>query len=77
MPNRAYRLRDFHKICRVCIPFQYALGVKNLVGFAQGLWSYGVFKLTGVVIPKISAPPSGETMCQTPKVLEVQLQERI
>ena len=31
----AYPLRDFHKICRICTPFQYALaqGVMDLWGF--------------------------------------------
>jgi len=43
-----------------------------LVGFAQGLWSYGGFKLTGSGYPKSSVPPSGETTRHTPKVLEVQ-----
>jgi len=33
----------------------------------KGLWSYGGFKLRGLVTPKFSAPPSGETMHQTPK----------
>jgi len=37
------------------------------------LWG---FKLTGLVIPKFSAPPSSETMRQTPKVLEVQERAR-
>ena len=27
-PAVAYPLRDFHKICRVCTPFQDVLGVK-------------------------------------------------
>ena len=31
----------------------------------------GVLSLWGLVIPKFSAPPSGETVSQTPKVLEV------
>ena len=41
----------------------------------EGLWSYGGFKLRGsgtLDTPKFSAPPSGETMRQTPTVLEVQ-----
>jgi len=32
----------------------------------------GVLRRGGPVTPKFSAPPSGETMRQTPKVLEVQ-----
>ena len=43
-PAGAYPLRDFHKICRICTPFQDALAVKiNFVGFAQGvteLWGF-------------------------------------
>ena len=35
-PAGAYPLRDFHIICRVCTPFQDALG-QNFVGFAQGV----------------------------------------
>jgi len=41
-PAGAYPLRDFHKICRVCIPFQDALAVKILLDLLKGLWSYGV-----------------------------------
>jgi len=71
-PAEAYPLCDFHKICRVCTSFQDALGVKILLDLLKGLCSYGGFKLRGLVTPKFSAPPSGETMPQTPKVLEVQ-----
>jgi len=66
-PAGAYPLRDFHKICRVCTPFQDASAVKISLDLLKGLWSYGGFKLTGLVIPKYLAPPSGETMRQTPK----------
>jgi len=62
-PAGAYLLRDFHKICRV----QVALVVKISLDLFKGLWSNGGFKLTGLVIPKFSAPPSGETMRQIPK----------
>jgi len=41
-PAGAYPLRDFHKIYRICTPFQDALGVKNSLDFLKGLWSYGV-----------------------------------
>jgi len=72
----AYPWRDFHKICRVCTPFQDALAVKISQHLLKGLWSYGGFKLTVSGYPKFSARPSGETMHQTPppqkKVLEVQ-----
>ena len=43
-PAGAYPFRDFHKICRICTPFQDALGVKLLVGFAGG-----VMELWGVL----------------------------
>jgi len=67
-PAGSYSLRDFHKICRVCTPFQDALAVKISLDLLKGLRSYGGFKLTGSDYPQISAPPSGQTMRQTPKV---------
>ena len=66
-PVGTYPLRDFHKICRICTPFQAALGVKISLDLLKGLWSYGVLSRRGLVIPKFSAPPSGESMHQTPK----------
>jgi len=42
-PARAYPLRDFHKICRVCTAFQDALGVKIWLDLLKGLWSYRGF----------------------------------
>ena len=66
----AYPLRDFHKICRVCTPFQDALAVKIWLDLLKGLWSYKGFKLRGLVTPKFSVPPSGETMRQTTKRFE-------
>ena len=54
--------RDFHKICRICTPFQDALPVKISLDLLKGLWSYGGFNLSGLVTPKFSAPSSGETM---------------
>ena len=63
--------RDFHKICRVCTPFQDALAVKISLDLLTGLWNYGGFKLTGSGYPQIFIAPSGETMHQAPKVLEV------
>jgi len=71
-PAGAYPLCDFHKICRICTSFQDAFAVKISLGLLKGLWSYRGFKLRGSGYPKFSAPPSGETMRQTPKVLEVQ-----
>ena len=75
-PAGAYPLRDFHKMCRVCTPFQDALGFKISLDLLKELWSYKGFKLRGSDYPKFSAPPSGETMRQTPKVLEVQERAR-
>ena len=40
-----YPLRDFHKICRVCIPFQDALAVKISLDLLKGLQSYEGFKI--------------------------------
>jgi len=40
-PAGAYPLRDFHKICRVCTPFQFALAVKIWLDLLEGL-GYGV-----------------------------------
>jgi len=37
-----YTLCDFHKICRVCTPFQDALAVKIWMDLLKGLQSYGV-----------------------------------
>jgi len=53
----AYPLRDFHKICRVCSLFQDALAVKISLYLLKGLWSYGVFKLTGSGYPQIFSAP--------------------
>ena len=46
-PAGAYTLRDFHKIQRICTPFQDALAVKIWLDLLDGLWSYGGFKLRG------------------------------
>ena len=51
----------------VSTAFQDASAVKIWLDLLEGLWSYGGFKLRGLVSAKFSAPPSGETMCQTPK----------
>jgi len=45
----AYPLCNFHKICRVCTPFQDALAFKISLDLLKGLWSYGGFKLRGPV----------------------------
>ena len=51
-----YPLRDFHKICRICTPFQDALDVKISLDLLKRLHSYGGFKLRGSGSPKCSAP---------------------
>jgi len=48
---------DFHKICKVCTPFQYALAVKIWLDLLKGLWSYGGFKLRGSGYPQIFSAP--------------------
>ena len=75
-PAGAYPLRYFHKICRVCTTFQDALAVKIWLDLLVALWSYGGFKLRVSGYPLIFSAPSGETMRQTPKVLEVQERAR-
>jgi len=71
-PAEASPLRDFHKICSVCTTFQCALADKIWLDFHNGLWRYVSFKLTGSGYPQRFSAPSGKTMRQTPKVLEVQ-----
>jgi len=66
-PAGAYPLRDFHKSCTVCTPFQDALDVKIWLDLLEGLWSYGGFKLRGSGYPQIFSAPSGKTMRQTQK----------
>jgi len=56
-PAGAYPLRNFHKICRVCTTFQYALAVNISLDLLKGLWSYGGFKLTGSGCPQIFSAP--------------------
>jgi len=60
-PAGAYPLRDFHNICTVCTQFQDALAVKIWLDLLERFWS---------------CAPSGETMRQTPKVLQVQERAR-
>jgi len=57
MPAGAYPLRDCHKICRVCTPFQVALGVKISLHLLKGLRSYGGFKLRVSGYPQIFSAP--------------------
>ena len=43
-PAGAYPLRDFHKICKICTPFQDALAIKiSLDLLKDTLRSYGGF----------------------------------
>ena len=44
-PTGAYPLRNFHKICKICTPFQDALAVKISLDLLKGLQSYVGFKL--------------------------------
>jgi len=44
-PAGSYPLCDFHKICRVCTPFQDVFAVTISLDLLKGLWSYGGFKL--------------------------------
>jgi len=71
-PTGVYPFCNFHKICRVCTPFQDVLAVKISFDSLKGLWSYGCFKFTGSAYPQFSVPPSSETVHQAPKVFEVQ-----
>ena len=59
-----FTLRDFYKICRVCMSFQNASVVKICIYLLKGLWSYGMG------FPKFSVPQahSSETMRRTPKI---------
>jgi len=50
---QAYPLRDFHKICRICTPFQDTLAVTTPSDLLKGLQSYRGFKLTGSGYPQI------------------------
>ena len=56
-PQGRIPMRDFHKICRVCTPFQDALAVEIWFYLLEGLWSYGGFKLTGSGYPQIFSAP--------------------
>jgi len=75
-PAGAYPLRDFHKICRVCTPFQNALAGKVWLNLLEGLWSYGGFKLRGSGYPQIFSAPYRRNCVRPPKVLEAQERAR-
>jgi len=54
---RAYPLREFHKICRMCTTFQDAFSVKISLAFLKELWCYGVLSRGGLVTPQIFSSP--------------------
>jgi len=56
-PTGAYPLSDFHKICRVCTPFQDSLGVKISSNLLKGIWSYRGFKVRVSDYPQIFTAP--------------------
>jgi len=56
-PSGACPLRDFHKICRICTPFQHALAVKISLNFIKWLWSYVGFKIRGSGYSQIFSVP--------------------
>jgi len=66
-PAGAYPARDFHKICRVCTPFQDALAAKIWLDLLEGYAVIVCFNLRGSGFPQIFTAPSGETVRQTPK----------
>ena len=69
-------LRDFHKIYRVCTPFQDALGVKIWLDLLKGLWSYGCFKLRGRVSPKFQRPLAAKLCVRPGDVFQVKERAR-
>jgi len=56
-PAGAYPLHYFHKICRLCAQFQFALAVNIWLDFLKGLWSYRGFKWTGSGYTQIFSAP--------------------
>jgi len=60
-------LRYFHKICRVCTPFQDALAVKISLDLLKGLRSYGGFKFTGSGYPQIFSAPQRRNHVSDPQ----------
>ena len=66
-PAGAYPLHDFHKIRRACTTFQDGYLLKFRWICSRGYGIMGVLSWQGLAVPKFSAPPSGDTMRQTPK----------
>jgi len=61
---------DFHKIRRVCTPFQCALAVKISLDLLKELWGFSV---EGVWLPPNFERPLVAKLCvKPPNVLEVQ-----
>ena len=56
-PAGAYPLCNFHKIYRVCTPFQDTLALKISLDLLKGLWCYGGFKFRGSGCPQIFSAP--------------------
>ena len=75
-PAGACPLRDFHKTCRVCTPFQVRWVLKLGWICSRGYGVMGVLSSGGLFTPKFAVPPSGDTMGQAPKDLEVQERAR-
>jgi len=48
-------------------PVARCVSCQNSLDLLKGLWSYGFLSWGGLVTPRFSAPPSGETMHHTPK----------
>ena len=51
---------------------RFRMHFKISLDLLKGLWSYGGFKLTGLVTPKFSAPLAAKLCIRSPKVFEVQ-----
>jgi len=76
-PTGAYPLRDFHKICRVCTPFQDAFAVIISLDLLKGLRSYGGFKLmVSGFLPNFQHPVAAKPCVGPQKVLVVQERPR-
>jgi len=68
-PEGAYPLQDFHEICRVCTPFQFALVDEISTDLLKGLRSYWGYKLMGRAFPQIFSAPYRQTYASDPKNL--------
>jgi len=69
---RSYPLCNVHKIRRIYVLFQDLLAIKIWMELLKGLQSYGGFKWRVSCFPQIFSSPSGETMHQAQKCLEVE-----